>query len=202
MQQKTDGELTALARSGDKQAFGELLERYQAMAIRIARGMVGQEEIARELVQEAFLAAYLSLHQLRDETSFKNWLYSIVLNICRSYLRDQKGRTFSLEALLGGVYFDVVALSDAYIDPQDAAEEHELRQLVLNAVHALTPKERAVTLLFYYEQLSIPEIATLLEISESAVKSRLFQARKRLRLDSHRQWRHPEGRSRNKGEQL
>lgn len=60
--------MTALARSGNKQAFDALLERYQAMATRIAQGMVGQEEIARELVQEAFLAAYLSLHQLRSDT--------------------------------------------------------------------------------------------------------------------------------------
>ncbi len=50
MQQKTDGELTALARSGDKQASGELLERYQAMAMRIARGMVGQEEKENHLI--------------------------------------------------------------------------------------------------------------------------------------------------------
>src|SRR5947209_19507049 len=152
------------------------------MALRIAQGMVRQEEVARELVQEAWLAAYLSLHQLRDEECFKSWLYSIVLNVCRSYVRDQKGTTLSLEVMLGGVRYDTVALSDASIDPQEIVEAHELRQRMLRAVDALSPKERAVTLLFYCEQLSVREIATLLEISEAAVKSRLFQSRKRLRM--------------------
>ena len=91
MQEQTDRELVTLARAGDKEAFGELLARYQPMALRIAQGMVRQEEVARELVQEAWLAAYLSLHQLRDEERFKSWLYSIVLNVCRSYVRDQSG---------------------------------------------------------------------------------------------------------------
>jgi RNA polymerase sigma factor (sigma-70 family) len=180
VQRKTDNELVQLARSGDKQAFGELLQRYQAMAMSIARSMLGQEEVARELVQEAFLAAYLSLRQLREDTRFKSWLYSIVLNVCRSYIRSQKGTTYSLEALLGGTRGDALACSDAWIDPQEVVEERELHQLVLNAVQSLSPKERIATLLFYYEQFSIHEIATLLDISETAVKSRLFQARKRL----------------------
>ena len=86
MQEQTDRELVTLARAGNKEAFSELLARYQPMALRIAQGMVRQEEVARELVQEAWLAAYLSLHQLRDEERFKNWLYSIILNVCRSYV--------------------------------------------------------------------------------------------------------------------
>ncbi len=180
MQQKTDGELVVLARGGDKQAFGELLQRYQQMAQHIARNMVGQEEIARELAQEALLAAYLSLHQLRENTRFKSWLYSIVLNVCRSYLRRQKGNTCSLEALVGGTRSDTLASPDAWIDPQEVVEEQELHRLVLQAVRGLSPKERIATLLFYYEQFSIHEIATMLHISETAVKSRLFQARKRL----------------------
>ena len=181
MQHQTDGELVAQARSGNKRAFGELLERYQRMAMQIAVKMVRQEELARDLVQEAFLAAYLSLAQLKDAERFRNWLYSIVLNVCRSYLRDQKTITFSLEALLGGMPSDLLALSNTALDPQEIVEERELHGVLLDAVQQLAPKERAVTLLFYYDQLSIYEIATLLDISQSAVKSRLFQARKRLR---------------------
>ncbi len=113
MQEQTDRELVILARAGDKEAFGELLGRYQPMALRIAHGMVRQEEVARELVQEAWLAAYLSLHQLRDEERFKSWLYSIVLNVCRSYVRDQKGTTLSLEALLVPIPANLLVLTAA-----------------------------------------------------------------------------------------
>lgn len=64
MTNKTDTELVVLARSGNKNAFGELIERYQQMVRRIALGMVGHEEIAQELAQEAILQAYLSLDHL------------------------------------------------------------------------------------------------------------------------------------------
>lgn len=180
MQRRTESELVTLARAGNKQAFSELVTCYQAIALQIARSIVNQEEIARELVQEAFLAAYLCLHQLRDEQRFKSWLYGIILNTCRSYLRSQKSNTYSLEALLGGSQADLLVSPDFLLDPQEIAEERELYRRVQQAIQALAPGERIATLLFYYEQLSIREIATLLHISETAVKSRLFQARKRL----------------------
>ena len=96
MTNNTDTELVALARTGDKDAFGQLIERHQQMVRRIALGLVADEEIARELAQEAILQAYLSLDHLRDNTRFKSWLYSIALNVCRGYIRDQKTNPFSL----------------------------------------------------------------------------------------------------------
>ncbi len=86
----TDAELVVLARLGDKEAFGHLVERYQQMAQHIAMGMLADEDTASELAQEALLRAYLSLGRLRNEESFRSWLYGIVLNVCRSYLRDQR----------------------------------------------------------------------------------------------------------------
>jgi len=184
-----DAELVALARSGDKSAFGQLIERYQQMVKRIALGMIANEDIARELAQEAILQAYLSLDHLRDNTRFKSWLYGITLNICKSYIREQKIDPYSLEALMGGMRCDLIDLSTCSInrhstvtlDPEEVAEQRELHRLVLNAVQTLSPKERAATLLFYYEQLSLQEIAAILEISVVAVKGRLHRARKQLR---------------------
>src|SRR5215472_18373679 len=113
-----DSELVALARSGDKDAFGQLIERYQQMVKRIALGMIADEEIARELAQEAILQAYLSLDHLRDNTRFKSWLYGIALNVCRSYIRDQKINPYSLEAMMGGMYRDVFYSLSPVIDPE------------------------------------------------------------------------------------
>ena len=75
MTNKTDSELVALARSGDKEAFGLLIERYQQMVKRIALDVVAQEEVARELAQEAILQAYLSLDHLRDNARFKRYCW-------------------------------------------------------------------------------------------------------------------------------
>ncbi len=133
MTNKADSELVALARSGDKDAFSQLIERYQQMVRRIALGMVAHEEIARELAQEALLQAYLSLDHLRDSSRFKSWLYGIVLNVCRSYIRDQKINPYSLEAMMGGMYRDVPYYPSPVMDPEEIAEQRELHTIVLQA---------------------------------------------------------------------
>lgn len=181
MTNKTDSELVALARCGDKEAFGELIGRYQQMVRRIALGVVAHEEVARELAQEATLQAYLSLDHLRDNARFKSWLYGIVLNVCRGYIRDQKTDLFSLEAMMGGMHRDVQYFPSGVIDPEEIAEQRELHSIVLKAVQDLSPKDRVATLLFYYEQLSLREIAAILGVSVPAVKGRLYRAREQLR---------------------
>ena len=181
MDEKSDAELIVLARGGDKNAFGHLARRYQSMAERIAMGMVANAFIAQELAQEAILQAYLSLDHLRDNGRFKSWLYGITLNVCRGYLRNQKIDFYSLEALIGGMSLNVTTFSDVLLDPEAIAEERELHRTILHAVNALSPRERAATLLFYYEQLSLREVAAILEISVVAVKGRLYKARKQLK---------------------
>lgn len=111
-EEKTDLELVSLARSGDKQAFGHLIGRYQSMAKGIAMSMIKHEDLAQDLVQEAMLQAYLCLDRLRDDSRFGSWLYGIVLNVCRSHIRDRnargdhKGVFLSLEAMTGGLKND------------------------------------------------------------------------------------------------
>lgn len=179
MEQKTDAELVLLTREGNRDAFGYLVERYQQMVRRIAVRLIASEEIARELAQEAILQAYLSLDHLRDPVSFKSWLYGITLNVCKSYLRDQKVDILSLESVMGGMRCDTL-LDDA-IDPQSVVEERELRQAVFQAVQSLPPGDRGVAQLFYYEQLTLREVAAILGVSVTTVKGRLHRARKHIR---------------------
>jgi RNA polymerase sigma factor (sigma-70 family) len=181
MRPRGDGELVRLARSGHKEAFGELIERYQPMVRRLAFGVSAQEDWVQEVSQEAFLAAYLSLEQLREPERFNAWLYSIVLNVARTLLKERKLNPLSLENLMGGLSGEFFPLAEAFVDPQEVVEEQELHRLLLEAVQALSPRERAATLLFYYKQLSLQEIAAILGISITAVKSRLFKARAHLR---------------------
>jgi RNA polymerase sigma factor (sigma-70 family) len=170
---QTDAELVMLARAGDKAAFGLLIERYQPMAKRAAMRMVTQEDMAQELAQEAMLRAYLSLGSLRDANSFRNWLYGIVLNVCRAYLRDQKSD------FLG---FDADAFPTIVIDPERSLEESDLNRRVSEAIHDLSPRNKMAVLLFYYDQLSLQEIAETLKVSVVAVKGRLHKARQQLKI--------------------
>ena len=177
---KFDADLVALARAGDKPAFGQLVERHRQMVKHIAMRMVRSEHLAQELMQETLLQAFLSLDRLRDDGNFRNWLYGIALNVCRGHIRRRRTRYVSLEAIVGGMRVDERLFSSAP-DPAAAAEERDIHRLVLEAVRSLSPKNRRATLLFYYEQLTVREIADLLGTSVGAVKGRLHRSRVQLR---------------------
>lgn len=182
MDERTDTELVIAARQGDKDVFGLLVERYQSIARRFAMRLVANGDLAQELSQEALLQAYLSLDRLRDPERFKGWLLGIVLNVCRNHLRGQKIAFFSLEAMAGGLPLEATPLTGTAIAPEKLAEERELHQTVLKAINELAPPDRDVTLLFYYDQLSLQEIAELRGVSIGAIKVRLHRARQRLKL--------------------
>jgi RNA polymerase sigma factor (sigma-70 family) len=168
MDRTSDADLVIQARSGDRSAFAALVKRHRAMAQRIANIMLRQPEAAREMANEAMLQAYLSLDRLRDPSRFQSWLHGIVLNVCRGHIRDQRRAPLSLEEIAGGLRFEAIPFTGIEPDPQEVAE-------------ALSPKNRAATLLFYYDQLSVREVAATLDISVAAVKTRLHASRVLLR---------------------
>lgn len=174
MRVPTDADLVVSARADDTEAFRLLLERYQTMAFAIAQHKVTQIETAEDLVQEAMLQAYLSLDQLRDVTRFKSWFYGIVLNVCRYWQRRQQSPMLSLNMWRE----DLPTIES--VDPSDIAEESELRCAIQEAIRMLSARTRVVMLLFYYEDLSVEEIARRLNLSPVAVKSRLYQGRNQL----------------------
>jgi len=175
MEEQPDARLVEQTLLDNKEAFTVLVERYQLMSLCIVKRYVANEEVARELVQEALLQAYLSLHQLRDGTRFKNWFYGITLNICRNWLRQQKN-----SAVLYAMAQEVdQALSS---DPEEVLVEQELRHIVSEAIAILTPGNREVAQLFYYEDLGLQEIARQKNLSRAAVKNRLYKSREQLRV--------------------
>jgi RNA polymerase sigma-70 factor, ECF subfamily len=179
--EQSDPELIFLAKQGNKAAFGQLVLRHQPMAQRIATRVIGNEDLAQELVQEAMLQTYLSLEKLHDPTRFKSWLYGIVLNVCRSDLRRRKMICFSLETMVRDLAIEPLLIAKNSPNPQQAAEQEELRTTVREAVDTLSHKNRSAILLFYHEQCSLQEVADRLDISVSAVKGRLHKARHQMR---------------------
>ncbi len=174
MEEQPDARLVEQTLFDNKEAFTVLVERYHLMSLCIVKRYVANEEVARELVQEALLQAYLSLHQLRDGNRFKNWFYGITLNICRNWLRQQKN-----SAVLYAMAQEVdQALSS---NPEEVLLEQELRHIVSEAVAVLTPGNREVAQLFYYEDLGLQEIARQKNLSLAAVKNRLYKSREQLR---------------------
>lgn len=172
----SDALLVARSRAGDRTAFGKLIERHRERARRVALSCVGDLDMARELAQEALLQAYLSLAHLQRDEQFGAWLHGIVRNVCHGYLREQKAVLRLAET--GG---PAAAATAGTSDPQALIEERERRRTVWEAVNTLSPENRAVTILFYYEQRSLQEIALFNQTSVGTIKGRLHRARQQLR---------------------
>ncbi len=178
----TDGELVRRAQQGERRAFDKLIVRHQPIALSLATRIVGDREWALELTQEAILHAYLSLDRLRKPDSFRAWLCGIVVNLCKNHLRRPRVDTMSLELLSGGRSFDSLPFSVNAPQPDEVAQARETHRLILAAIAQLSPANQDAVLLYYFEQLSLREIASLLQISVPAVKGRLHKSRRQLRV--------------------
>lgn len=176
----SDKDLIAAARAGDKAAFGALAERHLPTARQTALYMLGDADLAWECAQEAVLQAYLGLETLHDPERFPAWLKGITRNICRSYLRRHKRNDYTFTDWFSSGESATTYHMDADLDPYQLVEERELHGLLQGAIDSLSPKNRIALLLFYYEQLSIEEIAAQLGASVTAIKGRLYQARKQM----------------------
>ena len=168
--------LVAAAKAGDREAFEELVRRTAADTFTLAVRLVGNEEDARDVVQETYLRAYKGIERFRGDAQFSTWLYRITANCAATYLGKRKKHRHdeltdeSVPAELGGDR-----------DPLARAEAANLRDRLSGALDELPPKLRAVVLLRDVYDLPHEAVAAELGITESAAKVRLHRARRRLR---------------------
>ena len=146
-----------------KEAFCDYIEQYQRRMFRVARGILYHDEDAEDAVGESILKAYEKRNQLKNPDKFRPWIMKIVVH--ESYrIARKRGRTDYLEDSPG-----------TEIPTEDS--HYELWDLV----NTLDEEFRVVTILFYYEDLSIKEIGMILDIPVGTVKSRLTRARAKLK---------------------
>ena len=169
-------ELVAAAKAGDRAAFEELVRATYADAYTLAYRLTGDEEDARDVVQDAYLRAYKGLRRFRGDAQFSTWMYRIVANCAATDLaKRNKARHEDLSD--DGPFAD----ERPEIDPQVMAEAASLRDRVGVALRDLPPRLRAVVVLRDVYDLPHEAIAAELGISTSAAKVRLHRARRRLR---------------------
>jgi RNA polymerase sigma factor (sigma-70 family) len=171
-----DAELVLLARQGNQAAFEKLVERCQPTALRIAESLSPTRQAAEDLVQDALLEAFLSLDRLRDPERLKSWLFGILLNLGRARMR-RRAQFIEEELDPEAVY----QAFDRMPGPELVAEERELHRSVLAAVADLPESQRASVWMFYFQALSLQEIAAIMGTPVSTVKVRLHRARHSLR---------------------
>ncbi|MCE5323768.1 sigma-70 family RNA polymerase sigma factor [bacterium] len=165
--------LISRTKSGDLDAYGEIVRRFQDMAYGYSYSMLGDFTAAEDAAQESFIQAYKELANLREPDAFPGWFRKIVYTQCAMIARRNSVPTVPLD--------DVMELPSANTGPHELAEQSEMRQRVLNAIRALPENERVVTALFYINGYSHNDIAGFLEVPLSTVKSRLHTARTRLK---------------------
>lgn len=165
----------AAARSGDKQAFSQLVDAYARPVYNLTYRMLGNPQEAEDAAQETFLRAFARLGQYDESHKFSTWILSIANHHCIDRLRKRRMVYISIDdnPVLEN-------LSDAMAQPEHAALDRELSAEVQQLMMQLEPDYRTPVVLRYWEELSYEEIATAMDITVSAVKSRLFRARQKL----------------------
>jgi RNA polymerase sigma-70 factor, ECF subfamily len=181
----SDGELVERARKGDRDAFRELVERYQRKIATLALGMLRNREDALDVVQETFTKAFQSLDRFKGDAGFYTWTYRIAVNLCIDHQRR--------EAKMPLATPDPHESRDRAVDPVtllvDGAEQgdpfqrtldSEIARRLSEAIAELTPEHRAVILLREVDGLSYEEISRVLDCPKGTVMSRLHYARRQL----------------------
>jgi len=163
----------AAAPAARHEAFGEIVTRSQDLAYGCAYAVLGDFYLAEEAAQEAFIAAWQKLEQLREPDTFPGWFRRIVLTACNRLTRGRRLIIVPLEAIP-----DLIA-ADA--GPHARAERLEAREKLHAAIGSLPERERVVTTLFYIGEYSQAEISRFLEVPVTTVVKRLHSARRRLK---------------------
>jgi len=171
-----EGQWIAAARDGDKAAFGHLVEVYQGPIYNLAYRMLGNGPEAEDAAQEAFVRAYKYLKSYDPERPFSTWLFSIASHYCIDQLRRRRIDWLPLEEEIA----EPVRLASVSPNPEAVVTKRDREAWIQALMGALSPTDRAAITLHYWYDCSYTEIADVLDLTVSAVKSRLYRARRAL----------------------
>lgn len=165
------------ARRGDQTAFGRLIEAYQRPVYNLAYRMLNNPGEAEEAAQEAFIRAYTRLHTYNPSHKFSTWMLSITSNYCIDLIRKRRALLLSIDEPLPP---HPALMSDGQKGPEAQMEINEQQEMVQSLLQELPEDYREAVVLRYWHELSYEEIAEMMDTSVSAIKSRLFRARRQL----------------------
>ena len=169
-----DARLVALGRGGDRDAFGQLVARYQSPVCALAYSVCGDITQSQDLAQEAFIIAWRKLADLHEPAKFKAWLFGIARNLINNSARRQTRNPLAVAEPLDESLAAPIAISN----PASHAISKEEEEILWRSIEKIPETYREPLVLFYREHQSIEAVAQSLELSEDAVKQRLSRGRK------------------------
>jgi len=178
---ETDLDLMLRVRDGDAASFEVLLRRYRLPLVSYFCRMVRDRGMAEDLAQEVFLRVYKSRERYQPDARFTTWLYRIATNLALNAIRDRRDEVSGTTS-----DDDDFPILERFVDPQPTVEQQlvqrDRERLIRQAVEGLPENQRAAVILHKYQEVDYRQIAAILSVSESAVKSLLFRAYEALRL--------------------
>lgn len=165
--------LVGRSRTGDAEAFAELVRRFQDMAVGYAYSLLKDFQLAEDAAQEAFFEAYRGLNNLREAAAFAGWFRRIVFKQCDRFIRTKQPALAPIET--------IERQASGRLSQAEALERREMNARVLKAVAQLPEHERATLMLFYISGYSHKEVGAFLGVPVTTVKKRLHDGRNRLR---------------------
>ncbi len=177
----SDENIVERALTGDADAFGEIVRRWERRIYGLTYGILGREEDARDATQETFIAAFRSLRGFRGEAKVSSWLHRIAINQCIT--RQRRAKVRSETALEDAEEKEGISFAlPASLSPARLVEKRQLTEAVRKAVKSLPFELRQVIVMKEFEDLTFKEISEILDLPLSTVKSRLYTALKQLQM--------------------
>jgi RNA polymerase sigma factor (sigma-70 family) len=164
-------------RNSEEAAFRKLYEFYAEKVYRTAYMMINDKELAQDIVQEVFMKIFTRIKDLKHNAAFNSWLYRITVNCCLSYMHENS----KLKILLDDEDISNFPEESIHYIPEQNALEKELYDEVMTSIYELPKLQRVSIILYFYNEMTIKEVASIMECSEGTVKSRLFHGKKNLK---------------------
>lgn len=175
-----EAELVRRAQAGDTEAFGRLVKRSSPKIFQVAYRLTGNEALAEDVVQEAFIRAYTKLGRFDGRSAFSTWLYRITVNCSMDAMRKkQRNREQGdLETVI-----ETRQPSTSEVGPHRQALSREITQQIDQVLDTMSSMERTAFILKHFEERSLVEIAEIMDVGVNAVKHAIFRAVKKLRVE-------------------
>jgi RNA polymerase sigma-70 factor (ECF subfamily) len=189
-------QLINLSQKGDVNAFNQLVLKYQQTTYNVALRMLGDRDIAADVTQDTFMAAFRAIQSFRGGSSFRAWLLRIASNqACDYWRRANRHQHDSLDTIMdedephNANVLNTLVATDQAANPEEVLLNHELQEVLQKGIEKLPLDQRVALILCDVEGLSYEEIATSTQTSLGTVRSRIARGRKRLRdyLYEHRE---------------
>lgn len=177
-------ELVQLAKEGDQEAIAALYEQSYNSVYQSVRAIIKDEDEALDIVQDSYIKGFQNLNKLGEPEKFQAWMKAIAANRARDYLRKKRPTLFSERIDEDGEEIDLRHQDDCLEHmPEEVIDRQETTRLMNDILATLSQEQRMAVVMYYYEEMSVREIAQELGCSENTVKSRLKYARSKIEVE-------------------